>query len=95
MIMEGLESITEEISNNFLYGAFKGTGSLDLLHRVMEQTIEPVSHGYLVTPAEVAPEQGSVSSLNESDCRELSAEPSEITTTSYSTEVCNAPYIAL
>ena len=26
MIMEGLESITEEISNNFLYGAFKGTG---------------------------------------------------------------------
>ena len=86
MIMEGLESITEEISNNFLYGAFKGTGGLELLHRVMEQTIEPVSHGYLVTPAEVAPEQGSVSSLNESDCRELSAEPSEITTTSYSTE---------
>lgn len=86
MIMEGLESITEEISNNFLYGAFKGTGGLELLHRVMEQTIEPVSHGYLVTPAEVAPEQGSVSSLNESDYRELSAEPSEITTTSYSTE---------
>lgn len=86
MIMEGLESITEEISNNFLYGAFKGTGGLELLHRVMEQTIEPVSHGYLVTPAEVAPEQGSVSSLNKSDCRELSAEPSEITTTSYSTE---------
>ena len=86
MIMEGLESITEEISNNFLYGAFKGTGGLELLHRVMEQTIEPVSHGYLVTPAEVAPEQGSVSSLNESDCGELSSEPSEITTTSYSTE---------
>ena len=86
MIMEGLESITEEISNNFLYGAFKGTGGLELLHRVMEQTIEPVSHGYLVTPAEVAPEQGSVSSLNESDCRELSAEPSETTTTSYSAE---------
>ena len=86
MIMEGLESITEEISNNFLYGAFKGTGGLELLHRVMEQTIEPVSHGYLVTPAEEAPEQGLVSSLNESDCRELSAEPSEITTTSYSTE---------
>ena len=47
MIMEGLESITEEISNNFLYGAFKGTGGLDLLHRVMEQTIEPISHGSL------------------------------------------------
>ena len=86
MIMEGLESITEEISNNFLYGAFKGTGGLELLHRVMEQTIEPVSHGYLVTPAEEAPEQGLVSSLNESDCGELSSEPSEITTTSYSTE---------
>jgi len=86
MIMEGLESITEEISNNFLYGAFKGTGGLELLHRVMEQTIEPVSHGYLVTPAEEAPEQGSVSSLNESDCGEFSSEPSEITTTSYSTE---------
>ena len=86
MIMEGLESITEEISNNFLYGAFKGTGGLELLHRVMEQTIEPVSHGYLVTPAEKAPKQRSVSSLNESDCGELSSEPSEITTTSYSTE---------
>lgn len=86
MIMEGLESITEEICNNFLYGAFKGTGGLELLHRVMEQTIEPVSHGYLVTPAEEAPEQGLVSSLNESDCGELSSEPSEITTTSYSTE---------
>ena len=86
MIMEGLESITEEISNNFLYGAFKGTGGLELLHRVMEQTIEPVSHGYLVTPAEKAPEQEAVSSLNESDCGELSSEPSEITTTSYSTE---------
>ena len=86
MIMEGLESITEEISNNFLYGAFKGTGGLELLHRVMEQTIEPVSHGYLVTPAEMAPEQRSVSFLNESDCGELSAEPSETTTTSYSAE---------
>ena len=51
MIMEGLESITEEISNNFLYGTFKGTGGLELLHRIMEQTIEPVSHGYLVTEA--------------------------------------------
>lgn len=50
MIMEGLESITEEISNNFLYGAFKGTGGLDLLHRVMEQTIEPVSRGALEIP---------------------------------------------
>ena len=86
MIMEGLESIAEEISNNFLYGAFKGTGGLELLHRVMEQTIEPVSHGYLVTSAEAAPEQGAVSSLNESDCGEFSSEPSEITTTSYSTE---------
>lgn len=52
MIMEGLESITEEISNNFLYGTFKGAGGLELLHRIMEQTIEPVSHGYLVTEEE-------------------------------------------
>ena len=57
MIMEGLESITEEISNNFLYGAFKGAGGLDLLHKVMEQTIEPVSHGYLVMPAEEVTEE--------------------------------------
>ena len=82
MIMEGLESITEEISNNFLYGAFKGTGGLELLHRVMEQTIEPVSHGYLVTPAEVAPEQGSVSSLNESDSEAPTSQASEVTNTS-------------
>ena len=52
MIMEGLESITEEISKNFLYGTFKGAGGLELLHRIMEQTIEPVSHGYLVTEEE-------------------------------------------
>ncbi len=50
MIMEGLESITEEISKNFLYGAFKGAGGLEVIHRIMEQTIEPVSHGYLVVP---------------------------------------------
>ena len=87
MIMEGLESITEEISNNFLYGAFKGTGGLELLHRVMEQTIEPVFAWVSGnTCLEEAPEQGLVSSLNESDCGELSSEPSEITTTSYSTE---------
>ena len=52
MIMEGLESITEEISNNFLYGAFKGAGGLNLLHKVMEQTIEPVSHGHLMLPSD-------------------------------------------
>ena len=52
MIMEGLESITEEISNNFLYGAFKGAGGLNLLQKVMEQTIEPVSHGHPVLPSD-------------------------------------------
>ena len=31
---------------------FKGAGGLELLHRIMEQTIEPVSHGYLVTEEE-------------------------------------------
>ena len=50
MIMEWLESITEEISKNFLYGAFKGAGGLEVIHRIMEQTIEPVSHGYVVVP---------------------------------------------
>ena len=49
MIMEGLTSITEEISNNFLFGALKGAGGLNLLHRIMEQTIEPVSQGFLET----------------------------------------------
>lgn len=48
MIMEGLESVTEELSNRFLYGAFKENGGMDVLHRLMEQAIEPVITGKLV-----------------------------------------------
>lgn len=77
MIMEGLESITEEISNNFLYGAFKGAGGLDLLHKVMEQTIEPVSHGYLVTEEEETSESEPTSPSDESDSETPTLESAE------------------
>lgn len=51
MILEGLESITEELSGNFLYNSLLGDNNitLELLHRLMEQTIEPVVWGDLDT----------------------------------------------
>ena len=49
MILEGLSSITEELSGNFLYNSLLGDHNIttELLHRLMEQTIEPVVWGYL------------------------------------------------
>lgn len=49
MILEGLSSITEELSGNFLYNSLLGdnNATTELLHRLMEQTIEPVVWGYL------------------------------------------------
>ena len=44
MILAGLSSITEELSGNFLYNSLLGDHNIttELLHRLMEQTIEPV-----------------------------------------------------
>jgi hypothetical protein len=49
MIMEGLSSITEELSKNFLYNSILGDNNIttELLHRLMEQTIEPIAWGHL------------------------------------------------
>lgn len=49
LIMEGLESITEELSNNLLFHALQGKGGMELIRRLMEQTIEPVVYGTLET----------------------------------------------
>ena len=54
MILSGLSSITEELSGNFLYNSLLGDHNIttELLHRLMEQTIEPVVRGYLNKPEE-------------------------------------------
>ena len=54
MILSGLSSITEELSGNFLYNSLLGDHNIttELLHRLMEQTIEPVVRGYLKSSKE-------------------------------------------
>ena len=54
MILAGLSSITEELSGNFLYNSLLGDHNIttELLHRFMEQTIEPAVRGYLKKPEE-------------------------------------------
>ena len=55
MILAGLSSITEELSGNFLYNSLLGDHNItttELLHRLMEQTIEPAVRGYLKSPEE-------------------------------------------
>ncbi len=49
MILEGLESITEELSKKFIYSSLLGDNNItmDIVHRLMEQTIEPVVRGHL------------------------------------------------
>ena len=60
MILEGLNSITEELSGNFLYNSLLGDHNitLELLHRLMEQTIEPVVWGNLEMPEAESVETG-------------------------------------
>ena len=51
----GLSSITEELSGNFLYNSLLGDHNItttELLHRLMEQTIEPAVRGYLKSSKE-------------------------------------------
>ena len=54
MILAGLSSITEELSGNFLYNSLLGDHNIttELLHRLMEQAIEPAVRGYLKRPEE-------------------------------------------
>ena len=54
MVLAGLSSITEELSGNFLYNSLLGDHNVttELLHRLMEQTIEPAVRGYLKSPKE-------------------------------------------
>ena len=54
MILAGLSSITEELSGNFLYNSLLGDHNIttELLHRLMEQTIEPAVRGYMKRPEE-------------------------------------------
>lgn len=55
MILAGLSSITEELSENFLYNSLLGDHNItttELLHRLMEQTIEPAVRGYLKSSKE-------------------------------------------
>ena len=54
MILAGLSSITEKLSGNFLYNSLLGDHNIttELLHRFMEQTIEPAVRGYLKRPEE-------------------------------------------
>ena len=54
IILEGLSSITEELSGKFLFNSLLGDNNIttELLHRLMEQTIEPAVRGYLKKPEE-------------------------------------------
>ena len=48
LIMEGMESITTEVTKHPIYARIRENGGIDLLHRLMEQTIEPVIKGELI-----------------------------------------------
>ena len=50
LIMEGMESITTEVTKHPIYSRIRENGGIDLLHGLMEQTIEPVIKGKLIDP---------------------------------------------
>lgn len=50
LIMEGMESITTEVTKSPIYSCIRENGGIDLLHRLIEQTIEPVIKGELIAP---------------------------------------------
>lgn len=54
LIMEGMESITTEVTKHPIYSRIRENGGIDLLHRLMEQTIEPVIKGRIIDPSEAA-----------------------------------------
>lgn len=47
MIMEGLESVTEELANKLIFATFRDNGGMTVVHKLMEGTIEPVIQGTL------------------------------------------------
>ena len=54
LIMEGMESITTEVTKSPIYSRIRENGGIELLHRLMEQTIEPVIQGRIMDPSEEA-----------------------------------------
>ena len=54
LIMEGMESITTEVTKHPIYFRIRENGGIDLLHRLMEQTIEPVIKGRIIDSSEEA-----------------------------------------
>lgn len=54
LIMEGMESITTEVTKHPIYSRIRENGGIDLLHRLMEQTIEPVIKGRIIDLSEAA-----------------------------------------
>ena len=50
LIMEGMDSITTEVTKHPIYSRIRENGGIDLLHRLMGQTIEPVIKGKLIDP---------------------------------------------
>lgn len=57
LIMEGLESITEDLTRHPIYNKVKEWGGMDLVHRLMEQTIEPVIRGYMEESVQDDPDE--------------------------------------
>ena len=54
LIMEGMESITTEVTKHPIYSRIRENGGIDLLRRLMEQTIEPVIKGRIIDSSEEA-----------------------------------------
>lgn len=48
LIMEGMESITTEVTKSPIYTRIRENGGIQLLHRLIEQTIEPIAKGELI-----------------------------------------------
>ena len=45
LIMEGLGSVTDALTGSHLLSALKGREGVDLIHRLMEEAIEPMVRG--------------------------------------------------
>lgn len=54
LVMEGMESITTEVTKHPIYSRIRENGGIDLLHRLMGQTIEPVIKGRIIDSSEEA-----------------------------------------
>lgn len=81
MILAGLGSITEELSGNFLYNSLLGDNNItaELLHRLMEQTIEPIVWGQLeeqeeTEDIEIVDFTNDINALDDSDVAVMEAD---------------------